>query len=360
MPKIRKRRRTAAAVSTCLAALLTLAACGSNSDKSSSTPQGTAAAPSTPSALYAKAKQEGTVTVYGPFQSTYKPLYDAFTKAYPGVTIKTVDLVGPPLTARLQAEVATNKVKADLLATGPVDLDGFAAKGWLSPYKPSGAAQLPSQYVGDGDQYIEPLLTQTVVAYNTSKIKPDALPHTWKDLTSPSFKGKLAIPDPALPGLASQSLAAAQAAGVIDEAGLKALAANSSKYPNTVAAIQAVATGQKPIGVMTAFQLVNNAATSGAPLKSQVLSDGTPATGLGYAIMAKGKHKAGPQLLINWLLTPAAQKEISAMSLQGTMPGAPAPAGGLPGLSELKTLSMDLPAEMLAKSQKQMTSIFGH
>ncbi|GAA4233658.1 hypothetical protein GCM10022254_36610 [Actinomadura meridiana] len=311
------------------------------------------------SELYDAAKSEGTVMVYGPFQSTYKPLYDQFTKKYPGVTVKTTDLFGPPLTARLQAETATGKVGADLLATGPVDLGLYAQKGWLTSYKPDGSAALHQKYVGAGNFYVEPLLAEATMFYNTGAVQPAGLPKTWADLQDPKWKGKLALPDPAIPGLSSQSLAAAQKAGVIDDKGLKSLADNATKYATVPAAIQAVATGQKPIGLLAAYQLINNASGSGAPVKYFTLDDGTPATGTGYAVLAKARHPNAAMLLSAWLLTAEAQKGIGELGLQGTTPNAPAPAGGLPGLPDLKIINMDLPAADLSSAQKNLTSIFG-
>jgi iron(III) transport system substrate-binding protein len=343
-----------------LVGALAMSACGGSStpraDTSSSA--GASGAPST-AQLYQAAKAEGSLTIYGPFQSTYKPLYDKFTATYPGVTVKTVDLFGPPLTARLQAEIATNKLGADLLATGPVDLGQYAQKGWLAAFRPAGAASLPATYVGSGDTYTEPVLTEATMFYNTKSLTAQQVPKTWADLLAPAWKGKLALPDPAIPGLSSQSLAAAEKAGVIDDAGLKSLAANATKYATVPAALQAVATGQKQIGLLTAYQLIQNAATQGAPIKFLTLSDGTPATGSGYAVLAKAAHPNAAKLLATWMLTPEAQQGIAALALQGTMPGAPSPAGGLAGLSDLKILSMDLSPTDLAAAQKKLTATFG-
>ncbi len=350
--------RLAAAAAGVLAGVLTLAACGGSSTPTKAASPAASGGTST-AQLYDAAKSEGSVTIYGPFQSTYKPLYDKFAAAYPGVSVKTVDLFGPPLTARLQAEIATGKLGADLLATGPVDLGQYAAKGWLAPFAPQGASQLDPAYVGANDAYTEPVLTEATMFYNTKALGPNDVPKTWADLLDPKWKGKIALPDPAIPGLSSQSLAAAQKAGVIDDAGLKTLAGNATKFATVPAAIQAVATGQKQIGLLTAYQLIQNAATQGAPVKFLTLSDGTPATGSGYAVLAKAAHPNAAKLLAQWMLTPDAQQGVAALALQGTMPGAPAPAGGLPGLRELKILSMDLSPTDLAAAQKKLTATFG-
>ncbi|WP_067455078.1 ABC transporter substrate-binding protein [Actinomadura macra] len=324
-----------------------------------SAPTAASAPPKAASDLYTAAKAEGTLMVYGPFQSTYKPLYDQFTRKYPGITVKTTDLFGPPLTARLQAEIATGKLGADLLATGPVDLGLYAQRGWLTSYKPEGSAALDPKYVGERDFYVEPLLAQATMFYNTRTVKPADLPKTWAALLDPKWKGKIALPDPAIPGLSSQSLAATEKAGVIDRADLKTLSGNATKYATVPAAIQAVATGQKQIGMVAAYQLINNAGGSGAPVTYFTLDDGTPATGTGYAVPAKAKHPNAAMLLSAWLLTPEAQQGIGRLGLQGTAPGAPAPVGGLPGLSQLKIIDMDLPATELAATQKELTSLFG-
>lgn len=348
----------ATGVAVLLTGLVGLTACSAPQPTSPSTST-TAAAGASSAALYADAKKVGTVTVYGPFQSTYAPLYAEFTKAYPGVVVKTADLSGPQLQSTLQAEIASSTIHADVVATGPIDVTRFAASGWIENNTPADAAGLDKTYIGSGGSYVAPVAAEAIFAYNTKLASKADLPTSWEGLLSGPLSSQLVVGDPTVPGLSAQAFGAALKHGAITDAYLKSLKGVVTVQSNTAQALQALSTGQKAIGISMPYDLVQHAKGSGAPIDSFVLAKGNPVIPTAYALIAGSPNPAGGKLLQNWLLSKDGQAGFAAMNLQGTAPGAPAPKNGLPALAKIDPIVADLSGQELTAALTKFGTIFG-
>jgi iron(III) transport system substrate-binding protein len=285
--------------------------------------------------LYQKAQaaKQTEILVYASSAADNIPLYQEFQKQFPGITVKAIDLFGPPLQSRLQAEFASTGPQADLIASGEPDLLNFKPQGWLQPFLPETAKGLPEQLIGPDNLWIDYASIPLGAIVNTTAVAAADMPKTWKDFVNPIWRNKTAVSNPGGINGLSQALAAGLKAGVIDQAWLDALAANKPLItPGAVAAMQMVATGQAALSPIIAYTQYVNAKKQGAPLAFVFPSDGFTALPAPFALVAKAPHAEAAKLLMAWTMTPPAQAILSLKIGQpGTMPGAPPMAGLPPG-----------------------------
>jgi iron(III) transport system substrate-binding protein len=294
--------------------------------------------------LYQQAQAAGQkeVIVYAASSADNIPLYEEFQKRFPGITVKAIDLFGPPLQSRLQAEFASTGPQADLLATGEPDLLNFKPQGWLQPFLPDTAKGIPGQLVGPDNLWIDYASIPLGAIVNTAAVNAAGMPKTWQDFIDPVWRNKTAVSNPgAINGL-SQALAAGLKAGVISQKWLEQLAANKPLItPGAVAALQMVATGQANLCPIIAYTQYANAKKQGAPLEFVFPAEGMTALPAPIALVAKAPHAEAAKLLIAWMMTPPAQEILSLKIGQpGTMPGAP-PMAGLPAGANPKVFILD-------------------
>jgi len=71
----------------------------------------------------------------------------------------------------------------------------MARDGLLAEYRPA-AAGIPDRYKDPVGKWTAFGLRARVLGYNTDKVEPEALPTTWRAITSPRWTGKLGVADP--------------------------------------------------------------------------------------------------------------------------------------------------------------------
>ena len=157
------------------------------------------------------AKREGEVAIYGPHNSMYRPLWEAFQKTYPGVKINFVPGKGSEHTQRILAERRAGKYLADLVMGGSSTYLAYPPDT-LEPLHPH--LTLPETYdesawwqkklwFADPQNQSAILLTGEIGtrrgSYNTSLLDPKEI-QSWWDLLKPKFKGKLGTFDPLVAG----------------------------------------------------------------------------------------------------------------------------------------------------------------
>ncbi|HEY2987534.1 MAG TPA: extracellular solute-binding protein [Candidatus Binatia bacterium] len=157
------------------------------------------------------AKREGQVTIYGPHNPMYRPLWEAFQKIFPGVKIDFVPGKGADLTQKILTERRADKYLADLLMGGSSSFVSYPT-GALERLRPH--LILPETYdesawwqkklwFADPQNQSAILLTGEVGtrrgSYNTTLLDPKEI-QSWWDLLQPKYKGKLGTFDPLAAG----------------------------------------------------------------------------------------------------------------------------------------------------------------
>ena len=293
--------------------------------------------------LYEAAKSAGetTVSVYLPAAASAQPIFDAFERDFPGIKVVPTDLFGAALSARLEAEAASGKVQADVIASGDLDFPGLASKGYLAPFKPAGASALANEYIGAGQQWIVWELVPIGPAVNTGQLdKPE--PHSWADLLDPSLKGKMVMTSAVTLSTSPMGLVQALQGGAIDDKWVAALAAQQPAVNSSTSAVMlAVAQGQYAMAPFMALSVLENSRSKGAPVGFWFLKEGNPAVPFSGGLMKSAPHPNAGKLFLSWLLTDSAAKVIAEKtSAISTKPGAAKPAG-MPANQKLFVLTGD-------------------
>ncbi len=142
--------------------------------------------------LYAAAKKDSQVTIYGPSAQILQGLEREFPKAFPGIEIRSVQLDPPDLAARIITEKRAGQPRADLVMGSMRDYLELVDRGLMSrqDYPALGVAR--DRILLDGRMVA---VHNAVFAhgYNTNLVRDRAeLPKTYKDLLDPKWKGRLA------------------------------------------------------------------------------------------------------------------------------------------------------------------------
>lgn len=358
------RRRTVVRCLALAVACAALTACGSSSSSSSSTsstgggsstqPAGAAAA--SPAALggqanytaleslykQAQTASQHSVVIYGPSAGTDTPLYDQFHHDFPGVTITGVPVVGPPMTAKLSAEVGSGKHVADIAYTGNTDMILYGAKGWLTPFKPPTlppTSQMPPETVGPGNQFVGASFAVPGVIYNTTLVPASKVPKTWPALLSSTWKGKMAMYDPTAIGEMADVFAHLDASTQYAQmmAGLHSQGVELTPATNITGPLTAVAQGAKSIGIAVPVPFYLGAKKAGAPLGFTLLNAGNYSVTLYMGVIKGASDPLAAELYESWLFTPQAASVLAAEGTYSALPNSPSPAG-LPPYSSINFL----------------------
>jgi iron(III) transport system substrate-binding protein len=255
-------------------------------------------------ALTAKAKQEGSVTLYSVQSPTgLAALASAFKEKY-GISVTVNRNVDAALATQINAEESTGKAVADIWIPSPkAYVLGAVEHGWVVD------ARGPNFFAKKFDRKKFTLSKAWAagaavlgMAWNTQGYKGSI--RTVSDFTKSDFTGKLGVPDPRVsPSFMDWYLWAQSKYGANI---LNKLAAQNPKiYTSTLPMTQAVASGEI-IGAPCAAGTAVTLKSSGAPIDYKVIADNwnTPYWGL---ILKQAPHPAAAQLLANFIASPEGQ-----------------------------------------------------
>jgi iron(III) transport system substrate-binding protein len=145
--------------------------------------------------LYASAKKEGTVVIWGPTDAViYQRAQAVLDKQYPGIKIEHFESIPEPLVQRIIAENQAGKPAAvDIIQSGSlralrplIDRDMLAAyPGWEKDFGLD-AVYANQRFVGAYNLTLP-------IAYNTKMVSAQEAPKSWEDLADPKWKGRKII-----------------------------------------------------------------------------------------------------------------------------------------------------------------------
>ena len=143
--------------------------------------------------LLAKAKQEGTVTIYTSLAPTEsQPLAQAFEKKY-GIKVELWRAISERVVQRAVSEARAGRHSADVVATNGPEMETLARENILTPYFTPHAADLPPASIPKHRLWMPDRLQIFVVGYNTNLVKREELPKTLMGFADPKWKGKIGV-----------------------------------------------------------------------------------------------------------------------------------------------------------------------
>ena len=157
--------------------------------------------PVTP-ALIAAAKKEGEVSYY---TSTDLPVAEKLAKAfeakYPDIAVRVERTGAERVFQRIGQEYSSNIHAVDVVNSS----DAAHYIVWklgdiLLPYVPEDVAAYPAEHRDVDGQFASFRVWLSIIAYNTSLVKPEEAPKSFADLLDPKWKGKIVKAHPGYSG----------------------------------------------------------------------------------------------------------------------------------------------------------------
>jgi iron(III) transport system substrate-binding protein len=160
------------------------------------------AEPITP-ALIEAAKKEGKV---GYYTSTDLPVAEKLAKAfeakYPGIAVRVERTGAERVFQRIGQEYGSNIHAVDVVnSSDAAHFIVWKRDGILAPYVPEDVAKFyPTEHKDVDGQFASWRVWLSIIAYNTSLVKPDEAPKSFADLLDPKWKGKIVKAHPGYSG----------------------------------------------------------------------------------------------------------------------------------------------------------------
>ncbi|TLP49303.1 extracellular solute-binding protein [Cohaesibacter sp. CAU 1516] len=283
---------------------------------------------------------------------------DAFMAANPDIKVTWVRDGTTKVMAKLQAEIAAGDVRPDvLLIADTVTLESLKQEGHLQAHKSDFAAAYdPALYDAEGFYYSTKLITSGIV-YNTG-VKDQ--PQSWQDLAKGDMKGMIAMPSPLYSGAALIHLATLTGNDQLGWDYYEALAKNDARAKGgNGGTFKAVASGEKPYGVVVDFLAIRNKA-KGSPVEFVFPKEGVSYVTEPVAILKTAKNVEAAQKFVDFLLSDAGQQLVLD---QGYIPAKSdmAVPAGFPARDQIKLMAFD-PAAALKNAddnKKHFAELFG-
>lgn len=261
------------------------------------------------------------------YTSYSQPEVDALVEAYRSAQRETeVEVFRAPtgqLTARIAAEQRSGGVRGDvLLLSDPLSMQQYAAQGMLMRWTPPEASVVPPDSRTDTFWGVT---TSNVVIVHRRQLAGGA-PASWRDLTGPRYRDKVALPDPSFAGSAFGALgffAFAEGYGLGFYRDLKANGAVQVQSPGDV--ISGVAEGRFDAGVTLDF-LAREAVAKGSPLEIAAPDPGAVRLYAPVAVFAKTPDAKSAKTFAGYLLSRPAQEALAELDRHPIRADVPAKA----------------------------------
>ena len=143
------------------------------------------------------AKREGKINYYGApdLGIALAPVFNLFHQRY-GVEMNFTGGRGRENYDRILAEQRAGRYVADVMSTGPTSMSDLKWRGVLASHRPPNLKHAPEEFRDPDNTLIPVYLNIYGLLVNTSLVKRDEEPKSWKDLLDPKWKGKILADDP--------------------------------------------------------------------------------------------------------------------------------------------------------------------
>jgi iron(III) transport system substrate-binding protein len=204
---------------------------------------------------------DGLVLYNAQNQNLMKALTEAFTKKT-GIEVTMRNGGDSELGAQLVKEGA--KSPADVFTTeNSTAMAQVDRAGLFAPLPAEALAGVPAQHVSGRRTWVGVAARSTVLVYNPSMVREQALPASLLDLATPEWKGRFGY---APTGADFQAIASAVYALEGDAVGdrfVQGLKDNGRTYANNIAILKAVDAGEVPSGVIYHYYWFQDRADTG-------------------------------------------------------------------------------------------------
>ncbi|MDC0710828.1 iron ABC transporter substrate-binding protein [Stigmatella sp. ncwal1] len=288
-----------------------------------------------------------TLTVYsGRNERLVGPLYKAFT-TQTGIEVKVRYGETPQLAATLMEE--GTKSPADVFVAQDAGALGALAKAQLlQPLPKAQVEKVDARFRSPEALWVGLSGRARVVAYNTAKVKPEALPTGIQGFTDPSWKGRIGWAPSNGSFQAFVTALRLLKGDAAAKAWLEGVKANAPRtYKNNAAIVEALGRGEIDVGFVNHYYLYAAKKDQGEalPVANHFLAAGDPGTLVnvaGAAVLKSSKKAEAARQFIAFLLDTQAQQHFAQETFEYPLvPGVTA-APALPALSKVGSPNLDL------------------
>jgi len=300
--------------------------------------------------MEAKAKKEGSLTLYLGDPNQAKAVLAAFKVAYPWVTsTNAVTDNVPTLVNKMITEARAGATVADVIVTfvwtTPRLLQANAIKSGPVPNDD----RTPAELRDPKNTFHASSLALPTLIYNTNLLKESDVPTDLDQLADPKWRGKFATDSPAV-GAISALVFGSRRALWGDQKWKTWLAAMADNkifiQPDMGSTYAAVLRGEVPLGLSTLRAVITQ--PPGTPIKNVWYPNVTPVL-LVHLISQKAPHPNMAALYVNWAATAEGQLAYAATKLS--------PAQNVGAETDLAKL---LPPSVQLMSQDRMADYYNH
>ncbi|KKW68021.1 ABC transporter substrate-binding protein [Lampropedia cohaerens] len=309
-------------------------------------------------AIFATAAHAETLTLYtSQPNADAQATVDAFMAAHPGITVEWVRDGTTQLMTRLEAEIAAEAIKPDvLLIADMVTLESLKQRELLRPYLSNARSHYASDlFDADGYYYSTKLITTGIAHHSQAPHKPTS----WHDLTKPEYRNLVAAPSPLYSGAAMLHMQTLVNLPEFGWAYYEALKANNAQVQGgNGGVLKDVATGTKPYGVLADYLAIREKA-KGAPIEFVFPQEGVSVVTEPVAILKTSKQPQAAEKFVDFLLSEAGQQLVLQQGYIPARNGMDVPPG-FPPRTQIRTLPLDA-AKALSDAQadrERFTAIF--
>ena len=254
-----------------------------------------------PSLVEAAKKDGGFVNYTAQIEDLELETIAAFNKRFPFVKVEVVHMPGGQLIERIKAEIAANKLVADLIDHSEPSLL-VAIESAFRPYAPPNAADYIPEAVAS--PRIWPRLTAgTCIAWNSEIIKDG--PKSWWDITTPQYAGQLGMPS-GYTGGSTWVWVMFERKVLGEDYWAKQAAIKPRIYPTNAVTADALIRGEIAIAPVS-YPAIMPKRRDGAPLDYVFPREGVPCFSFAAGIPVTAKRPAAAQLYLDWCLSAEGQ-----------------------------------------------------
>lgn len=294
-------------------------------------------------ALIAAAKKEGKLAFYTAMDLAFaQRLGKTFEEKFPDIAVRVERSGAERVFTRISQEYGANIQAVDVANTADqAHCIVWKRNGWLAPYLPEDVAKHyePRYFDPDGLHATTRILVSPL-AYNTSLVKKEDAPKSFKDLLDPKWAGKMVKAHPAYSGTIMN--ATFQIARDLGWDYFEKLAKQRvMQVQSATDTPKKISLGERAIMVDGAGYLVIRYKEEGQPVDIIYPEEGTPLA-TGPSVVFKGApNPNAARLFQNWMHSREAQQLIIDVARQYSAHGQTVEKPGVRPLKDIKLMKED-------------------
>lgn len=305
--------------------------------------------------LLAKAKKEGSVTIYSSINEKEGLVFwKDFTEAT-GIKVNYVRGSDTKLLARIAVEKRAGKEDWDVLSTTALNK---MPKQWLAKIDPAQAKAIPDKAKDPDGRWIGIYANYNAIGYNTSKVKKSELPQTYEDfLKHPEWAGKVAVDHSDEEWLyALYKYYGADKGETLVKNIIKTL--HPAVTTGHLAMARSLGAGEYAIALNNYVNLILNVKLRGGPVDFHAISPVAVFYGQ-IGINSKAPHPNAAMLAVNYSLSEQGQTHLTAAGRIPTRPGVETnPPGVMKAFEGKEIIPVEFSPEEAKKWSKRYKKLF--